>query len=127
MEHTHFFVDGFAVPNFPARSISEKAFTGPAVHLAHMPPGPGQLHCSDVASHRDTYPTPQRGSDSTLSTAATVQGDKQATWEALACDEGEDDFAEMACASMRSKDGFYSSWAVNCSPTQKVESWRDFL
>ena len=125
MEHTHRFVDGFAVPNFPARSTSEKAVCGPAVHLVHMPSGPG-LH---VVSHRDTYPAPQRA-DSTLSTAATVQGDMevdQATFETSPCDEGEDNFAEIACACLGAKDGHYSAWAADCSPTRKVESWRDFL
>jgi len=123
MEHTHRFVDGFAVPNFPARSISEKAFCGPAVHLGQMPSGPGLHYCSDVTSHRDTYP------DSTLSAAATVQGGiavKQTTWEAMACDEGEDNFAEIAFASLRAQDGC-SAWGADCSPPRKVESWRDFL
>ena len=136
MEHTHRFIDGFAVPNFPARSISEKTSCGPPVHLVHMPSGPGLHQCSDVASHRDTYPAPQRAylapyrADSTLSIAATVQGDMavdQATWGALPCDEDEDNFAEIAFASLRAKDGFCSAWAADCSPPRKVESWRDFL
>ncbi|KAJ1482583.1 hypothetical protein T484DRAFT_1897477 [Baffinella frigidus] len=131
IEKTHRVVDGFAVPNLPARSFTTKqALWAPAVDQAQMY-GPSEPayepgHCSVAereplkASVRD-YGPPRRAGSS-LSTAATVQGDsavEQEKWEAEPSDEDE----EM---SDEDEDNFEIACAALC-PVRKVEAWRDCL